>query len=212
MKIIIDTDFLLFTPPNNWNISSLSKFCRPLITLFSVVGKCNQLRKEGEILDLCISKIIQSLKDLIPLLLYFVEEMQFKVKKKSIIVICQLILICNKEIIFYIMTGHIELIDFFIAMLEMKDSFLISIVLKALRTLIYLGDSIVEEMNYKNIFLEKALENNIKKQILNISENYNNDENVTKQLNSLNEVINMCLERAEIDKMDEEEYELILEI
>ena len=60
--------------------------------------------------------------------------------------------------------------------------------------------------------LEKALENNIKKQILNISENYNNDENVTKQLNSLNEVINMCLERAEIDKMDEEEYELILEI
>ena len=110
------------------------------------------------------------------------------------------------------MTGHIELIDFFIAMLEMKDSFLISIVLKALRTLIYLGDSIVEEMNYKNIFLEKALENNIKKQILNISENYNNDENVTKQLNSLNEVINMCLERAEIDKMDEEEYELILEI
>ena len=98
-----------------------------------------------------------------------------------------------------IMVGKMELIKCLADVLDIKDVSMIAVALRTLRTLFYFGDCIADEMNLKNVFYQKACECDFDNACNRIKENFYELDDTIKLLKVLENMVEICKERAEID-------------
>lgn len=210
------SSLLFFKPPDEWKLNSKTYFCRSLVTSIGKTNKCRELNKGGKLLDNAMSNLRESAQFVVPLMMSYIENQGYKLRKVATMVLCQLITLYDPLILNVVMQGHKNIIEDFIFFLDdnVKPNFAYPLI-KSMKVLSLYGDKISENSPQPNPFFGLILDLNIESVLDNCIENYADSKKIILSIEDFKvNIIEKLKDCHDIDKFNRklEEEEEIFEI